>query len=56
MLKDIYTNNIQPETSEETSEELNNHCSITESEEGDIIFKMDISSISASPRHPWTWT
>ena len=46
MLKDIWTNNIQPET----TDELNNHCSITESEEGDIIFKMDISSISARPR------
>lgn len=54
MLKDIYTNNIQPETSEETSEELNNHCSITESEEGDIIFKMDISSIPTSSRHSGT--
>ena len=54
MLKDIYTNNIQPETSEETSEELNNHCSITESEEGDIIFKINVSSISTRPRHTWT--
>ena len=54
MLKDIYTNNIQPETTEETSEELNNNCSITESEEGDIIFKMDISSIPTSPRHSGT--
>ena len=50
MLKDIWTNNIQPETTEGTTDELNNHCSITESEEGDIIFKMDISSISARPR------
>lgn len=58
MLKDIYTNNIQPETTEETSEELNNNCSITESEEGDIIFnfKMDISSIPTRPRHARTQT
>ena len=54
MLKDIYTNNIQPETSEETSEELNNHCSITESEEGDIIFKINVSSIPKRPRHSGT--
>lgn len=56
MLKDIYPTNIEPGTTEETTEELNNHCSITESEEGDIIcnFKMEISSISARPRHSGT--
>ena len=54
MLKDIYPTNIEPGTTEETSDGLNNHCSITESEEGDIIFKMEISSISARPRHAGT--
>lgn len=54
MLKDICPTNIEPETTEETSEELNNNCSITESEEGDIIFKINVSSISTRPRHTWT--